>query len=208
MIGPRQVFQKVLSGFPRSWRHLGQPDDGFRCLHLAEEGANVAELVMPPMLEKARRLRRHLPVAGIWQHPPPVHMPPHLVDILGGRIILLLLGRKPLAFVEDDGLLALWALPFLRLWDRCNELRPAAALNNPLCRLSACIEFPVSSRILIGRVQDGVLKEWVGHLNLLLCQHGHASRRHVGMISHCKPTLARLGLPTCVSHAVFTDRAS
>ena len=40
----------------RAWlssrRNLGEPDDGFYGFHLAEEGADTAELVVPPMLKQ------------------------------------------------------------------------------------------------------------------------------------------------------------
>ena len=47
-------------------RDLGQPDRRFDRLDLAEERADAAELVMPPVLEQARRLRRDLPLARDW----------------------------------------------------------------------------------------------------------------------------------------------
>ena len=81
-------------------RDLGQPDRGFHRLHLAEERADAAELVMAPVLKQAGRLRRDLPLIGIGQGPPCVHMTADLIDDRSG-IVLLLLGRKPLAFVED-----------------------------------------------------------------------------------------------------------
>ena len=48
---------------------LGQPDGRFDRLDLAEERADAAELVMPPVLEQPCRFGRDLPVAGIRQVP-------------------------------------------------------------------------------------------------------------------------------------------
>ena len=82
-------------------RDLGQPDGRLDRLDLAEERADAAELVMPPVLEQARRLRRDLPLVGIRQCPPLVHVLAHLVDDRGG-VVLLLLRREALALVEDE----------------------------------------------------------------------------------------------------------
>ena len=68
---------------------LGQPDGRFHRLDLAEERANVAELVMPPVLEQACRLWRNLPLGGIRQGPPLVHVLTQLVDDRGGVVLLL-----------------------------------------------------------------------------------------------------------------------
>ena len=106
-------------------RDLGEPDRGFDRLDLAEERADAAELVMPPVLKEPGRFRRDLPLIGIGQAPPCVHMAAHFVDDRGG-IVLLLLGRKPLAFVEDESRLC-GGFALLRLWDRRDELGAAAA---------------------------------------------------------------------------------
>ena len=47
----------------RLGRDFGQPDGRLGRLDLAEERADAAELVMPPVLEQARRLGRDLPLA-------------------------------------------------------------------------------------------------------------------------------------------------
>ena len=60
-------------------RDLGQPDRGLDRFDLAEERADAAELVMPPVLEQSRRLRRHLPLAG-RQVAPRVDLAADLVD--------------------------------------------------------------------------------------------------------------------------------
>ena len=51
-------------------RDLGEPDGRFHRLDLAEERADAAELVMPPVLEQPGGLRRDLPLTGIGQAAP------------------------------------------------------------------------------------------------------------------------------------------
>ena len=57
MIGIGQVFQKPLAGLAQLRGDLGQPDRGFNRFDLAEERPDVAELVMPPVLEQTLRFR-------------------------------------------------------------------------------------------------------------------------------------------------------
>ena len=143
-------------------RDLGQPDRRFHRFDLAEERADAAELVMPPMLEQPGRLRRDLPLAGIGQGAPRVHVAAHLVDDRG-RVVLLLLGREPLAFVEDDFLLRGDLLALLRLRDRRDELGPPAVFDDLLRRLPVLVQLPMPLRAFVGRVQDRVVEEGVGH---------------------------------------------
>ena len=86
---------------PACGRDLGQPDGGFDRLDLAEERADAAELVMPPVLQQASRFRRYLPFTWIRQRSPSVHMASYLVDDRG-RVVLLLLGwRRPFVQTQD-----------------------------------------------------------------------------------------------------------
>ena len=88
------MIQKALAAHG-VWSDFGKPDSGFRGFHLKEERADATELVVTPVLEQARRFRRHLPLAGTGQCPPLIHALPNLVDNRRG-IVLLGLGRKPL----------------------------------------------------------------------------------------------------------------
>ncbi len=166
-VGVGQVVEQALSRL-RLRRDLGQPDGRLGRLHLAEERAHAAEIVMAPVLKQAGRLRRHLPWT-LRQRPPLVHVLAHFVDDRGG-IVLLLLRGKPLAFVEHDVLLCGHGSAFLRLRNRRNELRPATVFENLLCRLAALIKFPVPPRRLIGRVEDGVIEERIGHGRFSVCK--------------------------------------
>jgi hypothetical protein len=104
VVGIGQVFQERFSGISSVGGDLGEPDDGFNRLHLAEEWPDVAERVMPPMLQQTSGLGYHLPVVGIRQAAP-------LIDLLSNGInncrmvVLLRLCGQPLAIVEDDLLL-------------------------------------------------------------------------------------------------------
>jgi hypothetical protein len=64
LVGAGQVVQKRLAVLGLRC-HLGQPDRGFGGFDLAEEGAHAAELVVPPVLQQARRFGRDLPLAGL-----------------------------------------------------------------------------------------------------------------------------------------------
>ena len=55
-------------------RDLSEPYRGFHRLHLAEEGADTAEFMMAPVLKEPGRLRRDLPLIGIGQGTPCVHV--------------------------------------------------------------------------------------------------------------------------------------
>ena len=142
--------------------HLGQPDDGFRSLHLAEEWAVTTELVVPPVLQQPRRLRRHVPLVRIREAPPQVNPLSELVNDRG-RVILLLLGGEALVCLEGQVPLALASPAFLWLGDRRDELRPPASRDQRVGRLAIPIEFPVLSRVVVGRVADRSLEKGISH---------------------------------------------
>src|SRR6516162_8206509 len=69
--------------------HLGEPDRRFDCFDLAEEWAQIVELVMPPMLEQPRRLRSDLPLVRVRQVAPCFDIGADLVDDRGWVVFLL-----------------------------------------------------------------------------------------------------------------------
>ena len=145
-------------------RDLGQPDGGLDRLDLAEERTDAAELVMPPVLEEARRLRRHLPLVRIGQGTPRVHVAADLVDDRG-RVVLLLLGRKPLAFVEYESLLCR-GLALLRLRDRRDEFAPRRV--SMICWWAArLVELPMPRGYSYGELRIGLVEERIGHISEL-----------------------------------------
>src|SRR6266567_7979489 len=85
---------------------LSEPDRSLGRLHLAEERTDLAEFILAPMLEESSRLRRDLPLIGVGQGTPCVDITADFIDDRS-RIVLLLLGRKPLALIEYKYLLCL-----------------------------------------------------------------------------------------------------
>ena len=77
---------------------LSEPDDGFHGFHLAEEGPDVAELVLSPVLQQEGRLGRDLPLMGPRQTAPLLDLLPHGIDHDCHMFILLCLGGQALAF--------------------------------------------------------------------------------------------------------------
>ena len=163
VVGARQVLEEAACRPCDVRRDLGQPDGRLDRLDLAEERADAAELVMPPVLEQARRLRRDLPLVRVRQARATAStLLAHLVDDRR-RVVLLRLGREPLALVENNSSCLRRALALLRLRDRRDELGAAAALDDLLRRLPVCVQLPVPRRALVGGVEDRVVEERIGH---------------------------------------------
>ena len=116
-----EVVEESLARLPMR-RDLGQPDRRLDRLDLAEERPDAAELVVAPVLEEPRGLRRDLPLAGSGSSRQASTCCANFVDDRGG-VVLLLLRRKALALVEHELLLTA-APPLLRLRDRRDELGP------------------------------------------------------------------------------------
>ena len=138
---------------------MGAPLPGF---HLTKKRAVAAEWVVSPVLEQAHCFRADLPLGGVGPGPPHIHVLAHFIDD-GGRIVLLFLGGEALPLVEHHlGLLpSLFLLPLLRLWNRRDELGPPPSVQDLLSRLPLGVQLPVPLWVLVGRVQDGVVEEWV-----------------------------------------------
>jgi hypothetical protein len=141
--------------------NLREPDRRFCGFDLAEERADAAERVLTPMLQKAGGLRRDLPLTGA-QLTPCVHIAADLVDNRG-RIVLLLLRREALAFVEHKSRLG-GGLALLGLGDRRDEFGTAPALDDLLSGLARLIQFPMPPRGVIRRIQNRMIEEGVRHI--------------------------------------------
>ena len=103
VVGVGQMVEEAPAG-ARARRHLGQPDGGLGRFHLAEEGADAAEVVVPPVPEQAGGLRGHLPL-GLRQLPPAVDLLADPPDDFR-QVVLLAVGPELLRlFVEYEGLL-------------------------------------------------------------------------------------------------------
>jgi len=82
------MLQEGLAGFTDIGRDLGQPDGGFHCLNLAEEGPDTTKAVMSPVLEQAGGFRGNLPIVRVGQSAPLINLAPQAVDGCGGVVLL------------------------------------------------------------------------------------------------------------------------
>ena len=89
------------------------------------------------------------PLTLVWEFPPGVNLVTEFVYI-SSRVILLLFGRKPLAFIEDD--LLLLGFASLLLWLRYgrDEFSPTPSLYDFVCGLAVFIQLPVFFGIFVG----------------------------------------------------------
>ena len=132
---------------------------------------------MVPVLEESLGFRCHIPQARS-EVAPSAHEAANLIDNGVGIIPLLSCGDS-FAFIEHHFVLGWGALAFLGFRDGCDELGSAAVLLDFLGWLSRCIQFPVPQRTLIGRVQDGMVKEGIGH------GQRRFTRQKAGIVSNC-----------------------
>ena len=113
------------------------------------------------MLEQSLSLGRHLPLAG-GQIAPGVHIATDLIDD-GIGIVLLLLRGDAFALIENHLALRSGISALLRLRNGRDELGLAPFRDNPLGGLPVIVQLPMPARALVGRVQDGVVEEGIGH---------------------------------------------
>src|SRR5271170_7235147 len=118
---------------------------------------------MTPVLEQTLGVGRDLPVIGVWKVAPLIDVEPEFVDDGRGEVVLLLLSREALAFVQSQRPLLCRSLAFPRLRNRSDEFGLAAALDNPLRGLAGAIKFPVAGRVLVRRIENRPLEELVIH---------------------------------------------
>jgi len=85
-----------------------------------------------------------------------------LVDRLGDTLDLLL-GGDPVSIVKNETPLFHFCVFGLR--DRGDELGPSPMLNDRLGRLSRRVKLLMPPRILIGGVEDWLIKKLLGHWN-------------------------------------------
>ena len=74
IISVSKVLKKALADLSNMRRHFSQPDSRFYRLNLAKEWANTFEFMMPPMLKQAHSFWSDVPVTGVGQVPPSVHL--------------------------------------------------------------------------------------------------------------------------------------
>ena len=142
VIGIGQMLKKTLSHLSHLRRDLRQPNGRFDGLNLAEERADAAELVVPPVLKQACRLRRDMPVVRVGQAPPFIYLIANRIDDRGG-VVLLVFWSKALCLHRRHQRYLL-GFPLSGLGDRRDELGAAAGLDYFLSRLTLAIELPVA----------------------------------------------------------------
>lgn len=91
-----------------------------------------------------------------------VYLAAHFVDDRG-RIVLLGRAGQAGALIENDALLMGRLLLLFRLWNRGDELGAPTIMQKLLSRLPGFIQLPVPGRALVGGIQNGVVKERIGH---------------------------------------------
>lgn len=114
----------------------------------------------PPVLPQATRLRGHLPLAGVRNPSPAVHLLAYAIDD-GSVLVLLLRCGEIFPVTEHQGNRFGGILAFLWFWDGRDELGGASAFDDLLCRVPGFVQFPMATGVLVRRVQDRRLKEWV-----------------------------------------------
>ena len=162
LVGGVEVVEEAAAVAAELGGDLAQPDDRLDGLDLAEEGAEAAELIAPPVLEQAGGLGRDPPVAGVAERAPAVDLAAELVDEERRFFVLLLGGGEALGVAHHERCLLPLRSALLRLGDRHDELREAT-ITDDLVRRLARFELPVARRVLVGGVEDGAREKVVGH---------------------------------------------
>ena len=65
----------------------------------------------------------------------------------------------------------MYSLALPGFWNRRDELRAAATLDNPLSRLTLVIKLPVLRRVLVGGVKDRLFEESIVHVTISPADH-------------------------------------
>ena len=66
LIGVLDVVEESLTTSAQGGRYFSNPDCGFDCFNLAEEGAYSLKLMVPPMLQQSGSLRCNSPILRVW----------------------------------------------------------------------------------------------------------------------------------------------
>ena len=144
-----QLFAELASGGELG-RDFGQPDDRLHRLDLTEEGADIVESVVTPVMQQPGRLWRDPPLTEVGQRPPAVDGVTDAVDGLR-QLVLLAFSRGPLCLlVEAQRLLILTAFDLLRLGDRRDERNLSPPLPDVVGRLAFSVKLPMPRGVLVG----------------------------------------------------------
>ena len=133
-------------------------------LDLTEERAEVAELVVSPVVEQP---------CGLGRDPPPGARQParsadavaHALDHPHQLILLSVFVGRPVSIIETQ-------LDLLRALlagggDRGDERDAPAAVDDAVGGLAVLIKLPVPRRVLVGRIQDRLFEKPLLHAGIL-----------------------------------------
>ena len=151
-----QVFEEATPGC-RPGCGLDQPDRGLHRLDLTEKGPDAGRGVVAPVVQQPGRLRRDLPLVR-RQLAPGIDDPPQVVDDRR-RVVLLAVGVELLGRLVEHELALAALLPGRR--DRRDQGDASSLVEDAVRGLSGLVQFPVTARILVGRVQDRLEEELV-----------------------------------------------
>ena len=115
---------------------------------------------MPPVLQQPRGLGSDAPVIGVGKFPPLIDLLTNRID--DGRVVVTLFLRGK--FVEQQGLLFGRTFALFRLGDRRDEIRATAGLDDLLRRLAGSVEFPMTQRVVVRRIEDRLFEKLVVHI--------------------------------------------
>ena len=159
-VGRLQPLQELPSLASRTGRDLGQPDHRLYRFDLAEERAQAAEPVVPPVVQQPGGLRGNPPL-GARQPAPIVHALAHALDQPHQLVLLAILVRLPPGIIDTQ--LRLLGALLASVRDRGDERHRAPSIHDAVGGLPVLIQLPVPRRVLVRRIQDRLFEEPLHH---------------------------------------------
>ena len=145
---PLEVFSKASSGNSERRCDLDQPDRRLHRLVLAEEGADIVESMVTPVMQLTGRLRRDPPLTKIREGPPAIDGVADTVDGLRQLVLLIFRCDLPRSLIQVQLLLGAFAL--LRRGDRRDERDLAPPVEDAVGGLAVLVKLPVLCWVFIG----------------------------------------------------------
>ena len=168
----RQIIEEATASCALPRGYFSQPDNRLNGLYLAEEGTKNTLAILTPMPQELCGLRCYAPVPFVGERPPRIDFLPNAADKRCDLLILLARSGKPPAIVKND--LLLRRVPLAGLRDRRNEIS-GASLADDVAGGLPFEQLPVARRVLVGRVQYGVVEELFVHEDCASLSHGKPS---------------------------------
>ena len=142
-----------------TWQKNGRMSLKLVCLHTVGDGLSQVSLA----------------IGYAGNAAPRIYALANFVDNGSGIGTAVLRSKAP--FLHQIRTPAAWPCAFSAL-DRRDEFGAASALDDRLCRLSSLIEFPMPSRVVVGRIEDGWSKKGFRHFHYLSADNS-VSRPHL-----------------------------